>query len=50
MTNEHDTLPRTEPENALIAVHAQRAAELQQQMHLILLRSLVREAEQQASA
>jgi hypothetical protein len=39
--------PRTEQETALIAVHAGRAAELSQQMTLILLRSLTREAEQQ---
>lgn len=42
-----DIEPRTEQETALMAVHVQRAAELRQQMDLILLRGLVRDAEQQ---
>jgi hypothetical protein len=36
----------TPQETALIAAHVQRVAELRQQMDLMLLRSLVREAEQ----
>lgn len=39
--------PRTEQETALIAAHAGRAAELRQQLDLILLRSLARDVEQQ---
>jgi hypothetical protein len=40
--------PRPTPqEEFLIAAHAQRAAELRQQMDLIVLRGLVREAEGQ---
>lgn len=50
MNNHNHIEPRTPQETALIAVHAGRAAELSQQMTLILLRSLTREAEQQASA
>lgn len=48
--HDHRIEPRTEQETALIAIHAGRAAELSQQMTLILLRSLTRDAEQQASA
>lgn len=45
--NDHDHIdPRTEQETSLMAIHAGRAAELRQQMDLLLLRSLVREAEQ----
>ena len=46
MTNDHDQHQPTDQETALIAVHVQRAAELRQQMDLLLLRSLTREAEQ----
>lgn len=42
--------PRTEQETALIAVHAGRAAELRQQMDLILLRSMQRQAEEEQQA
>jgi hypothetical protein len=39
--------PCTPQETDLIAVHAQRAAELRQQMDLILLRSMQRQAEEE---
>lgn len=42
--------PRTEQETALIAVHVQRAAELRQQLDLIMLRSLARDVEQEAQS
>ncbi len=45
---EHDYIePRTEQETALIAIHAGRAAELSQQMALILLRSMQRQEEEE---
>jgi hypothetical protein len=37
----------TPQETALIAAHVSRAAELRQQMDLLLLRSMVQEAEEQ---
>ena len=46
----NEPIEQTQQETALIAVHAQRAAELRQQMDLLLLRSMAREAERQASA
>jgi hypothetical protein len=47
--NDHDHIePRTEQETSLMAAHAQRVAELKQQMDLIVLRSMVRELEPQA--
>lgn len=45
-----DTTPRTPQETALIDIHAQRAAELRVQLDLLLLRSMAREIEEQASA
>jgi hypothetical protein len=47
--NAHATQQHTEQEAALIAAHAQRAAELRVQLDLALLRSLAREIEQQAA-
>lgn len=41
-------IERTPQETALIAAHVQRAAELRQQMDLMLLRSMVRELEPHA--
>jgi hypothetical protein len=44
---QHYIEPRTEQETSLIAIRAGRAAELRQQMDLILLRSLQRDVEEQ---
>jgi hypothetical protein len=47
MTRETYIEPRTPQETALIAIRVGRAAELQQQMDLILLRSMARQAEEE---
>jgi hypothetical protein len=48
--DDHDQHQPNEQETALMAIRVQRAAEFRQQMDLIVLRSMARDAEQQASA